>query len=76
VLEHPQVAERVLIKRFLDVPGVDHEIAVVRAGFRLAHGDPEPRSPPPVLGADTDRILEDIGYSDAEITELRVAQAI
>jgi CoA:oxalate CoA-transferase len=76
VLEHPQVAERGLIKRFADVPGVDREVAVVRAGFRLAHGDPEPRSPPPALGADTDRILEEIGYSPAEIAALRAAQAI
>jgi CoA:oxalate CoA-transferase len=76
VLEHPQVAERGLIKRFAGAPSVGREVAVVRAGFRLAHGDPEPRSPPPALGADTDRILEEIGYSRAEIAALRAAQAI
>jgi CoA:oxalate CoA-transferase len=76
VLEHPQVAERGLIKRFAGVPGIDRDVAVVRAGFRLAHGDPAPRSPPPALGADTDRILEEIGYSRAEVAALRAAQAI
>jgi CoA:oxalate CoA-transferase len=76
VLEHPQVAERALVKRFAGVSGIDREVAVVRAGFRLAHGDPEPRSPPPALGADTDRILEEIGYSRAEIAALRAARAI
>jgi crotonobetainyl-CoA:carnitine CoA-transferase CaiB-like acyl-CoA transferase len=50
--------------------------AVVRAGFRLAHGDPEPKAPPPALGADTERLLEQLGYTAAEIAELRAQQAI
>ena len=40
VLEHPQVVERGLVKRFADAPGVERDVAVVRAGFRLASGDP------------------------------------
>jgi len=39
---------------------VDREIAVVRAGFRLASGDPQPATPPPSLGADTEKILEEL----------------
>jgi CoA:oxalate CoA-transferase len=33
-------------------PGTRRPVAVVRAGFRLASGDPAPAMPPPVLGAD------------------------
>jgi crotonobetainyl-CoA:carnitine CoA-transferase CaiB-like acyl-CoA transferase len=76
VLEHPQVIERGLIKRFPNAPGVEREVAMVRAGFRLAHGDPEPGSPPPALGADTDRILGELGYAADDIEALRRERAI
>jgi formyl-CoA transferase len=76
VLEHPQIDQRGLIKRFPGAPVVDREVAVVRAGFRLAHGDPEPASPPPALGADTERILADLGYAVEEIETLRRERAV
>ena len=37
---------------------------------------PGPESPPPALGADTDAILVEAGYSPAEITDLRAAGTI
>jgi crotonobetainyl-CoA:carnitine CoA-transferase CaiB-like acyl-CoA transferase len=76
VLEHPQVEERGLIRRFPGAPGVDQEIAVVRAGFRLANGDPEPASPPPGLGENTERILGELGHDDTKIEALRRERTI
>jgi CoA:oxalate CoA-transferase len=42
VLEHPQIAQRDLVKRFEGAPGVGKPVAVVRSGFRLKSGDPAP----------------------------------
>ena len=70
VLEHPQVLERGLLKTFESVPNIDRPVRVVRSGFRLASGDPEPASPPPALGADTGDLLGELGFSKREIDEL------
>jgi CoA:oxalate CoA-transferase len=75
VLEHPQLAERGLIKHF-QAAGIDRDIAVVRAGFRLASGDPQPAAAPPPLGADTEKILEELGYDSASIAKLKKDGAV
>jgi CoA:oxalate CoA-transferase len=76
VLAHPQVAERGLLKTFECVPAVNRPVEVVRSGFRLASGDPEPASPPPALGADTGDLLTELGFSKREIDELARDRAI
>ena len=71
VLQHPQTTERDLVKRFGPVPGIDRDITVVRSGFRLASGDPEPSTPPPVIGAHTEQILTELGYDQEAINRLK-----
>jgi CoA:oxalate CoA-transferase len=67
LLEHAQISARCLTKTFPDPPGLARDLTVLRSGFRLASGDPEPAKPPPLLGADTNTILAELGY-DAETT--------
>lgn len=76
VLQHPQTIERDLIQRFAATPGIDRDIAVLRSGFRLASGDPQAVTPPPVLGADTEKILIELGYDQDAIHELKQSGAL
>jgi CoA:oxalate CoA-transferase len=69
-LDHPHTRARGLIKSFENVQGVDKTVQVVRTGFKLASGAPEPSSPPPVLGQHTAEILTALGYSNEEIEAL------
>jgi crotonobetainyl-CoA:carnitine CoA-transferase CaiB-like acyl-CoA transferase len=69
-LDHPQVVARGLLKTFESVPDVDGAVRVVRSGFRLESGDPQPASPPPALGADTHDLLAELGFTKGEIDAL------
>jgi crotonobetainyl-CoA:carnitine CoA-transferase CaiB-like acyl-CoA transferase len=76
ILAHPQIAERGVIRRLPAPTGLDEEIQVVRAGFRLSGGDPGPAGPPPALGEHSEAILEEIGYGAEEIAALREAAIV
>jgi crotonobetainyl-CoA:carnitine CoA-transferase CaiB-like acyl-CoA transferase len=76
VLQHPQTIERDLIQRFGATTGIDRDIAVLRSGFRLASGDPQAVTPPPLLGADTEKILIELGYDQEAIHELKHSGAV
>lgn len=61
---------------FTDISHGDATLPLAGAPCRVNRKRPVPASPPPELGADTDRILADLGLSDAEIAALRERDVI
>ncbi len=76
ILAHPQVTGRDLLARFEDVPGVGRAIDVMRIGAMIDGRRPTVADPPPVLGLDTDDILDSLGYRPDEIAAMREAGEI
>ena len=76
VLAHPQIAERNLLRSFQNVPGVGRDIQIVQTGIKLDGEAPSVSSPPPELGETTDNLLQSLGFSKAEIANLRSEGAI
>jgi CoA:oxalate CoA-transferase len=74
-LANPQVQQRGLLQSF-EVPGLDHQVTVTRAGFKIAGAEPTVQCPPPLLGERTDAVLAGLGYSEEEIAQLRKDGAI
>ena len=72
----PQIQARGLIRRLGHIDGIDTEISVTGAGFVLDGADGEPLSLPPRLGQDTHALLEELGYSEAEIAAFREQGAL
>ena len=72
----PQLASRNFLHRHEAAAGVDGAFSVPVAAFHLAHGGARVTSPPPVLGADTDAVLGELGYDAAAIGKLRAAAVI
>ena len=71
ILTHPQIAQRGFLARFEDAPGVPDALTVVRSGARMDGAPLTVDTPPPVLGADTDRVLGALGLSPKELDDLR-----
>lgn len=51
-------------------------IKVVGSGVRLEHGGPSVDRAPATLGQHTDEVLQEAGYSAAEIAEIRAGQVV
>lgn len=75
-LEDPHLDHRAVLHHHEAAPGVGGGFAVPVAAFKLAHGSARIDSPPPTLGRDTDAVLSELGYSGAEIADLRVSGVI
>jgi crotonobetainyl-CoA:carnitine CoA-transferase CaiB-like acyl-CoA transferase len=73
-LDHPQARARGMI-RAMPHPelGLIHQLG---PAIRLSETPGELREPPPALGAHTDAVLAEAGYSAAEIEALRAAGAV
>jgi crotonobetainyl-CoA:carnitine CoA-transferase CaiB-like acyl-CoA transferase len=75
-LADPHLDYRGVLHRHAGAPGVDGPFTVPLAAFRFAHDGPRIDAPPPGFGADTDAVLGALGYSAAEISDLRGAGVI
>ncbi|MDB2407236.1 CoA transferase [Jannaschia sp.] len=73
-LDLPQLVARDQIADFTLEGG--RAIRVFRTGLQVDGASPRVETPPPELGADTEAVLAEAGYSEAEIAALRAAGAI
>lgn len=73
VIEHRQVKARGLIQ---EVESPWGRLRFAGSGVTLAHGTPKLDKLAPLLGADTDAILAQVGFGPAEIAALRDGGAI
>jgi crotonobetainyl-CoA:carnitine CoA-transferase CaiB-like acyl-CoA transferase len=71
VLDHPQIRNRDFLARFDETPGVGKPVDLLRIGAMIDGTRPSVNTPPPALGADTDRILTALGYAAEDIETLR-----
>lgn len=75
-LEDPQVAAMRFLTEVAGYPGLARAAPVADLPVKLAAGAVGIESPPPRLGEHTDRILATLGYSDAEIQQLRASRVV
>lgn len=76
VLSHPQIADRGLMSRYLNVPGVGRDIEVVNTGVKLDGAPLTVPTPPPQLGEHALEIWRTLGLRDQDIADLTEKGAI
>lgn len=75
VLADPQVKARRLLQE-VEFPGAPAPIPLASPAVSLSATPPKIRHRAPMLGEHTGQILEELGYSQAEIANLRKAEAV
>ncbi len=76
-LADEQIASRGLFHTFAaSESGIGREVTVPLAPFRFAHDGPRAQTPPRPIGADTDAVLKEFGYSAAQIAGLRERKVV
>jgi len=76
LLAFPQLNHRGVMLTMPAPPGMAGEVKVTGAGFHASNGEPEGRTPGPLLGQHTDEVLAEIGYDDGAIQAFRDNGAI
>ncbi len=72
----PHFQDRGAFHHFGSVAGLDGPLGVPLAAFKFAHGGPSIEHPPHEMGQDTDSVLGELGYGEAEIVRLRQARIV
>jgi crotonobetainyl-CoA:carnitine CoA-transferase CaiB-like acyl-CoA transferase len=75
-LADPHFAVRRVFHEFDSVPGIDGPVGVPLAAFKFAHGGPSIERPPRQMGADTDAVLQELGYGADDIAGFHAKRVI
>ncbi len=75
VLDDPHIAAKELFKP-IDYPGLNTPAPIMQTPVELSETPGEIRSRAPTLGEHTDQIMRELGYSAAEITQLKELRVI
>jgi crotonobetainyl-CoA:carnitine CoA-transferase CaiB-like acyl-CoA transferase len=73
IIDHPQIAARGAMQA---APSPWGDLRLIGSGFQMAQGGGRLDHLAPAVGADTDTVLAEIGYTGAEIAALRAEQVI
>jgi len=72
----PQLAHRTILQKTSAPPGLDGDITLVNAAFKADADGAAINRPPPSVGQHTDEVLQELGYDQTAIAELRASSVI